>query len=95
MIAASCVEFKPTIWHRLGYGACHVDFPDEDEPTLPPGAISTDIYIRLDWRDRLRLFVTGCLFVSVKTKTNVVVETAISRSGVGILWPAAMPKRRL
>lgn len=88
-----CVEFKPTIWHRLGFGGTYVDFPDEEAPNMASGAISTEIYIRLGWQDRLRFMVTGCLMVATKTKTDVIVDTAICRSSVGVMWPKAMPKR--
>jgi hypothetical protein len=93
MIENGCVAFKPTIWHRLGFGGAYVDFPDEEAPDMPVGAIICDTYIRLCWADRLRLLMTGCLFVQIKTKTDVTVETAVSRSAVGVLWPSAMPAR--
>lgn len=56
------VEYKPTlaerIWRKLGFRHHH----GEDEPNEPwQGWMQTRSGVKLDWRDRLRLLVSGHL----------------------------------
>jgi hypothetical protein len=76
-------EFKPTIWHRLGFG--HAGVSDWDEKDMPEGAITTDVVVVLGAADRLRILITGRLHVAIRTKTERVVDRAISKSAVKVL----------
>jgi hypothetical protein len=79
-------EPRFSIWCALGFGRAHVDTP-EDEIGFAPGYLSTETTIFLDWKDRLRVLVSGRLHSSMKTQTDVFVEKAISRSSVRVLPP--------
>jgi hypothetical protein len=84
-----CVEFKPTIWHRLGFGECSAPMiEDEDYPHLAPGGMTTEVRIHFDWKDRLRLLFTGWAMVATRLKTPQIVDgQVISTSSVSVLRP--------
>jgi hypothetical protein len=48
--------------------------------------ICTDVHASLDWKDRLRVLLTGNVRVQVVTYTDVVVNEASSRSVVDVPW---------
>jgi hypothetical protein len=85
--------WRPTIWHRLGFGMAYVPPPDEDqerhlsEQGYCEGALVTDTFAHLDWKDRLRLLVSGRLMVHVRTQTDVMVRKSMSQSAVRVLPP--------
>lgn len=83
----ACQAYKPTIWNRLGFGTCSARIEDEDHPDLAKAYISSDTYAHFDWKDRLRILVSGKVMVSLATKTSVMVEKAISASKVSVLPP--------
>lgn len=62
--------FKPTIWHRLGFGHAHVPPWDAPDKTEDDHYCCTDVVVVLDWKDRLRMLVTGRLGVAVRVKTE-------------------------
>lgn len=76
-------EFKPTIWHRLGFG--HAGVADWEDANMAEGAITTDVVVVLGWGDRLRLLITGRLHVAIRTKTEKTIDRAISKSAVRVL----------
>lgn len=59
---AFCVEYKPTLrerfWRKLGF-RFHLGEHEPDEPWL--GWMQTRSALHLDWRDRLRLLISGRL----------------------------------
>lgn len=58
-------------------------FPESPWPRSETDArtfISTDIYVHLDWLDRLRLLWSGRIHVKVTTYTDVLVNDAESLS---------------
>lgn len=65
----TAMVYHPTMWHRLGFGHCSADL-DVEESTLH------EIYIRLDWRDRLRILASGCGMVSLRVDVKDVTNTA-------------------
>jgi len=78
-------EFKPTIWHRLGFGHAHVgpwDEPDKDDDDK---YTCSDIVAVLDWKDRLRLLVTGRLSVALRVKTEHDAGRVEGRSAVKVM----------
>jgi hypothetical protein len=83
---------KPTAGQRLaralGFGMPAVP-DDRDEPQFAPGRIITQTHACFDWKDRLRVLVSGHVVVIVSTKTNVPVATAVSTSGIGVLAPGS------
>jgi len=83
------VPFKRTIWHRLGYGSRRASrFDDlDDSPEWAPGHVVTEVRAYLDWRDRLRLLVSGRLMVEVTMKTDAPVMRSLSSSAIGVMPP--------
>jgi hypothetical protein len=86
---ATCVTFKPTIWHRLGFGETSAPIiEDEDYPHLAPGGMTTEVRICFDWKDRLRLLLTGWVMVAIRHKTVLPVEgQVVSTSSVSVMRP--------
>lgn len=88
----------PTIWERLGFRR---RFDEElfawrnEEPKpedgLVPSALCTHVRVHIDWWDRLRLLVSGACEIEVYTKTDVLVNKAISRSQFSVLPPGKTP----
>lgn len=80
--------YKPTLWKRLGFGHCSAPVMDEEDyPQLAPGALSLDTYLHFDWKDRIRLLISGNAMVSVRCKTNVIIDHAVSLSRTSVLPP--------
>jgi hypothetical protein len=84
-----CVEFKPTIWHRLGFGEVSAPRPEEDETIegYAPSWFIVGTRVHLDWRDRLRVLITGNLMVESAVKTDAVINKSYATSAVGVLPP--------
>ena len=82
-----CSEFKPTIWHRLGFGRAHCSLPEKDERFVD-GALTTESTIHLDWLDRFRALISGRIHHVTKTQTDVTVNYARSISSVKVMPPA-------
>jgi hypothetical protein len=84
-------EYKPTFWERvqkfLGYGDClQPDF--EGDPRAIEGYTESHLVsvtlVHLDWKDRLRLLISGRLVVRFSTKTDKIIEKAYSKSNVSV-----------
>ncbi len=86
------LEYKPTlkqrIIRRLGFGyPGRPDMEDlEDAPNLAPGYLTQTVEIHFNWRDRLRLLISGIAVVEISTKTDKPIDVAIARSKVGVIW---------
>ena len=84
---------RPTIWQRLGFGACAVpNMDDLEDSGLAPAHLSTNTTAVFDWRDRLRILVSGKVMVETAVKTDVIVKVMICRSSVSVLppdWPVS------
>lgn len=52
-----------------------------------PSYMMTTTVVCLDWLDRLRMLVSGRLEVTVRTKTNVIVQRMLSDSAAFVLPP--------
>jgi hypothetical protein len=85
---------RPTIWQRLGFGECSAPRPEEEEHLEGFAAswLMTDTRIRLDWKDRLRVLLSGNLMVSCATKTDHPVGKCFSRSAVSVMAPGAIKR---
>ena len=81
------LEYKPTLWDRLGFGHAYARLEDEDYPEMAEAFLHIDSYVHFDWKDRLRILLSGKVMLAVATKTNVFVEKAISVSSVKVLSP--------
>jgi hypothetical protein len=76
--------FKPTVWHRLGFGHAHVAPWDESDDAK---YMVTTVTIQFDWLDRLRLLLTGRTQVFTRSLTEHDAGRVESRSAVGVLGP--------
>lgn len=90
-IQAFASEFKPTIWHRMGFGHAYIApwRDDEDEAgRCPDGLLATSMvsetHVHFDFIDRLKLLLTGRLHVFVRTRSERDPGKVESRSAVGI-----------
>lgn len=83
-------EYKPSLSERfqkfLGYGDClQPDFEDD-----PHAEGYTESYLmnvtlaHLDWKDRLRVLISGRLVVRVSTKTDKIIERSYSKSNISV-----------
>lgn len=91
----SAFYVKPTIrqriWWALGFCWKKTDenfewrMMEPPEEGFAPGALHTETHVLLDWKDRLRVLVTGHIGIDVYTKTDVPVKRARSRSDVAVL----------
>lgn len=78
------------LWSRLGFGRPHVDRGEgEDWQGFYPGYMMTAVVAHLDWRDRLRVLVSGRVGVETLTRTDVLVQKCRSVSKTAILPPGA------
>lgn len=64
----------------------HLDAPDDLEGYAPSYMV-TDTYSYLDWKDRLRVLVSGKLRLKTQTKTDVIVTKMVSTSALTVLPP--------
>ena len=85
---------RPTLHQRverfLGFGTCSSprfeDVSDHD-PKWAAGYLESEVTIFLDWKDRLRLIVSGKLMVSTSIKTSAFVERSMAKSNISVLPP--------
>ena len=70
-------EYRPTLgrrfWQIFFPPAAPLDVPEE-MPGYVPGSMSINCGVRLDWRDRLRLLISGKIRIEIRVKTNVEVS---------------------
>ncbi len=75
-------EFKPTIWHRLGFGHAGIaPWNDDDDAHY----IVNDTVVVFDWRDRLRILVTGRIHVTARTRTETEVKHVETRAACKVM----------
>lgn len=82
------VTFKPTIWHRLGFGHAYVAPWDEDDDPRDGHEVNylvSEIVIVLDWRDRVRCLLTGRLNVYLRNRTQHPAGRVEGRSAVKVM----------
>lgn len=83
---------KANLWQRLGFGHCSAPYLGEERfetPQWAPGQISTSAYAVLDWRDRLRVLISGRIKTATAIKTDVVVVQTYSECAFSVLPPGA------
>lgn len=59
----------------------------EDLEGFAASYMVTGVVAHLDWKDRLRVLVSGNLRVEIQTKTDVIVTTMVSTSLMSVLPP--------
>lgn len=86
------------LWRRLGFRMARAtrDIEDDAEERaradgFVPGYLITRTVATIDWRDRLRLLVSGRLEVEVATQTDVLVRKSRSSADIGVLPPGKEP----
>lgn len=84
---------RRTIWQRLGFGRARAPRPEADEylEGFAPSWFVVGTYCHLDWRDRLRVLISGNLHVEQAVKTDVLIGRSRAHSAVSVLPPG---KRR-
>lgn len=91
----NCCAIAPrkTLWQRLGFGYAHaLRHPAPDG--MHEGWLCSDVFVYLDWKDRLRVLMSGKLNVEVITFTELPAGKAISRSEVKVLAPTTPMETR-
>lgn len=78
-------SFMQRFWSRL-YPQQRVPIP-EDLEGFAPRYMTTGVVAHFDWKDRLRVLVSGNLRVEIQTKTDVMVTKMVSQSVVSVLPP--------
>ena len=86
---------KPTtaqrLWRYLGFGHRYdlslTDWRTAEPEWWTPGALVTETEIILDWKDRLRVLVSGRCSLHVSTRTDVPITRSESRSLFSVLPP--------
>lgn len=87
-VAIDAPTLLERLWRRLFPGR-YREIP-EDLEGFAPSYMMTDVRIRLDWADRLRVLVSGNLRVETTTKTDVIVSKMDSQSVVCVLPPGRL-----
>lgn len=72
-------------WRKLGFRERHIAPPDA--PDMAPGWVATVTTTHVDWRDRLRILVSGRVLLKSFTQTDVIVRKARSTSSFSVLPP--------
>lgn len=80
-------------WRWLGFRT-RPSLPLADDTTFPdgfwaPGWFIIDVCCDLDWRDRLRLLISGRLMVHSALKTDVAITRSQATSAISVLPPGA------
>lgn len=76
------------LWRKLGFGARRApEFPLYQRQRMAAGELTTLTTVHLDWRDRLRLILSGSMLVEARSITDVPVRSVLTNSAVGILPP--------
>lgn len=83
-------EYRPTrldrLWSRLGFGDRYLA-PPEDSDRWANSYITNVVTTRLDWRDRLRVLISGKVRIRSFIKTDVYVGRSEAESVFGVLPP--------
>lgn len=82
------MEYTPTLGDRmrraLGY---RKRLPEDFADTDPPHWAKTVVDIRFNWRDRLRLLLTGAAEVEIEYRTSGEMGDIVSHSAVSLIGP--------
>jgi hypothetical protein len=81
------------IWQRLGFKWAFIAYDDELEGAAP-ACIMSEITTVWDWRDRLRILVSGKSSVMIRTYTEVSVDILKVEVATGVIPPFQGRARR-
>lgn len=76
-----------SLWRWLGFGRCRARWEDDEAPDYAEGYLAADVFTHLDWKDRLRVLVSGNMMTSVAIKTDCLVKRSLPKSKVSVLPP--------
>jgi hypothetical protein len=82
---------EPTILHRFLarlFPARYLLEIPEDTEGFAPSYIVTKVVSHLDWKDRLRVLISGNVHCETRTKTDVIVNKMVSESVVYVMPPS-------
>lgn len=85
-------EYRRTIWDRLGFRlAARAPRPEHEEemPGFAPSWFVVGTRIRLDWKDRIRVLVSGNAHVDIAVKTDLMISKSQASSDFAVLPPGA------
>ena len=92
-IVKGAQEFRPSLSYRLrralGFRRPDVEPPEPSDEW--PEHITTVVQVNVSWLDRLRLLISGALFVRVLTQTCVPVERARSLAASAVDFADGYP----
>lgn len=83
---AFCAVQRPTVWRRLGFGGRGL-LPAAEHPDFAPSELIVVTTCSFDWKDRLRLLISGRIQVEARGQTDVAIKRSLGRSAVGVLPP--------
>jgi hypothetical protein len=81
---------RKRVWRWLGFKHACADRPEEDEEAegWAPSWFIVETWVHLDWKDRIRILLSGKLHVEQAVKTDVPISRSRSTSAVGVLSPS-------
>jgi hypothetical protein len=74
---------KWSLWGWLGFGLTHTQRPENDDAQY----MITNVFFHLDWKDRLKIALSGKAHVQIVIETDACVRRASSRASVRALPP--------
>lgn len=92
--------YKPSlrerVWRRLGFrhrfNEALLKWRNEPTDGCVEGAITTTVAVHVGYVDRLRLLISGHCEIAVYTKTDVLVQRAVTGSQFDVLPPVRAAK---
>ena len=78
------------LWERLmskAFPRSKLPIPEDDRPGFAPAYLLVYVEAHLDWRDRLRMLVSGKCEVQVRIYTDVAVKRTFIESRYTVLKP--------
>ncbi len=82
------LNWRQRLWRQLGFGTCGSPDPwPEDLEGFYRGYMSMGVFAAWDWRDRLRILISGKTMANVSIKTNVRVDRIESATNCSVLPP--------
>lgn len=83
------------LWCWFGFGEARAERPDEDELSegWAPSWFIIGTKARLDWKDRIRVLISGKVMIEQAVKTDVIIGRSRSTSAFSVLRPDADVRR--
>lgn len=83
---------KFSIWRWLGFGLAYAPRPEQldEHPDWAPAWFIVSTQAHLDWRDRLRVLLSGNLSIDQAVKTDVPIARSYATSAVSVMAPGRL-----